>query len=378
MKNAAKMIRLAIIAPEKNPYSTTFIQAHKELLEAKISYLYGVFFPAHTQDDVPLISTSIVTTAKKIVYSRILGKEPGYLRKRALYNYLKTHHIEAVLAEFGPTGAEVFPVCQLAGIPLIVHFHGFDAWVDSILEKYKSRYRQMFEYASYIIVVSRDMEQQLLKLGAPRAKVIYNCYGPRDIFFYLNSNFEKINYLAVGRFVEKKAPYLTVMAFAEVLKQIPEARLTMIGDGELLPICKNITTGLGISHAIEFTGALSHEETCKLFEKSFCFIQHSIVAENGDSEGTPVAILEASAAGLPVVATCHAGIKEAIVHGKTGFLVEEKDIKGMAHCMIRLAKDRPLAKQTGEQGRRFVSESFSMQQHISKLNELLKQLVIKK
>lgn len=73
---------------------------------------------------------------------------------------------------------------------------------------------------------------------------------------------------------------------------------------------------------------------------------------NCDSEGTPVAILEACASGLPVVATRHAGIKDVILHGETGFLIEEGDVHGVAEYMVQLLEDPELAERLGRSGRR--------------------------
>ena len=73
------------------------------------------------------------------------------------------------------------------------------------------------------------------------------------------------------------------------------------------------------------------------------FVQHSITdSHTGDQEGLPVAVLEAMASGLPVVATRHAGIPEAVVEGETGYLVEEGDIGAMAGHIARLAEDHTL------------------------------------
>jgi len=85
-----------------------------------------------------------------------------------------------------------------------------------------------------------------------------------------------------------------------------------------------------------------------------------------------VAVLEACAVGLPVIATQHAGIKDVIVHGETGFLVEEKDVDSMANYMLRIAKDNELAQKFGKQGRLRIREKYTMEKHIATLNHLLK------
>ena len=106
------------------------------------------------------------------------------------------------------------------------------------------------------------------------------------------------------------------------------------------------------------------------------FVQHSITAENGDSEGTPLSVLEAGAAGLPVISTNHAGIPDIVINGKTGFLSEEHDIHEMGDNMLRLLKDKNLARSLGKCGKENISKNFTLKKHIDKLNELIERAAI--
>ena len=80
-----------------------------------------------------------------------------------------------------------------------------------------------------------------------------------------------------------------------------------------------------------------------------------------------MAVLEAGASGLPVVSTRHAGIKDAVIHEKTGFLVAEGDIHTMAEHMTRLTQDPQLAADLGKAGREWVSSEYSMEKSINRL-----------
>jgi glycosyltransferase involved in cell wall biosynthesis len=94
--------------------------------------------------------------------------------------------------------------------------------------------------------------------------------------------------------------------------------------------------------------------------KARAFVQHSMQANDGDSEGTPLAILEAGASGLPVVSTRHAGIPDVVLDSDTGLLVEEGDVDGMAQCMIRLAESPKLALELGTAARERIAEDFTL------------------
>ena len=105
------------------------------------------------------------------------------------------------------------------------------------------------------------------------------------------------------------------------------------------------------------------------------FVQHSMVAPDGDSEGNPVAVMEAQLSGLPVVATRHAGIPEVVVDGQSGLLVGEGDESAMAQAMAQLVMDPDLAARLGDFGRRHVQERFTIEHHLQQVSQLLRQVI---
>jgi len=218
------------------------------------------------------------------------------------------------------------------------------------------------------------MMERLSEMGAPSSKLIYAVYGPSEKFFQINPDYKNGFFLSVGRFVEKKAPFLTLMAFRQLQDKQANARLVMVGDGPLLPACKILADSLGLNN-IEFKGALGHEEVIKLFSQASCFLQHSLTAFDGDGEGTPVAVLEAGAAGLPVVATFHEGISDVVVNGKTGFLVEEGDINMMTKYMEGLLTNESLRIEMGMNARKHIAANFTLQQHIAIIDDLIEKSI---
>jgi len=95
--------------------------------------------------------------------------------------------------------------------------------------------------------------------------------------------------------------------------------------------------------------------------KARLFVQHSVIAPSGDSEGLPNSILEAASIGLPVVSTFHAGIPEAVRDKQTGFLVKEHDIDGMAGYMIELLTNDELAVSMGKNARKHIENNYSLE-----------------
>lgn len=178
-------------------------------------------------------------------------------------------------------------------------------------------------------------------------------------------------FLSVGRFVDKKAPYYTILAFNNVLKAFPKAKLLMVGEGPLLNMCCNLVRYLKITDNVKFLGVKSPEEIGQLHNQVCAFIQHSLTAINGDKEGTPVGIMEASLSSLPVISTFHAGISDVIIDGETGLLCEEHDVESMTQNMLSILKDPLNAEKMGLQGRYFINENFSQKKHIDILSNIL-------
>jgi glycosyltransferase involved in cell wall biosynthesis len=373
------MGRLCIAGVDDNPVLKDFVRAHVEFLQDE-----KICIDHHAPDFVyngrrlrffhsthPL-QRKIRGILPHAVYARMFDRPEVANAERAdaLRAFFTEYKVDCILAEFGTTGASIAPAAEAAGIPLVVHFHGHDAHRASVVNEYRSRYCAMFEYAHAVLAVSKYMVDTLVNLGAERSKIVYNPYGPRDKFYALRTDYRP-SLLAVGRFTDIKANYLTLAAFKEACYDVPDARLVMVGDGELLETCKTLARAWGIADRVEFTGSIAHAEVDRRFEQSCAFVQHSVSPSYGDAEGTPVTILEAQASALPVVATRHAGIPDVVVHERTGFLVDELDIAGMASWMNYLLKNPELCRTLGMAARDHVRRNFSLSQHIRRVQDAI-------
>lgn len=349
---------LILLGRDETVYSETFIANHVSYLDAEFLSLkkYMPIGKKISRWDSKDIYYGLKSIPNKVILKHILAKYKG----------------RAILAEYGVNGANVLPVCKELGLSLVVHFHGYDAHKRDIVEEYKDKYLDLFNYAKAIIVVSSYMKDAVINLGAPPEKVHHIVYGIEpELFQMTNVANNPPVFFAGGRFTEKKAPYLTILAFKKVLQNVPEARLRFAGAGPLLPMCKDLVESLGMRGRIEFLGIIPAEKMAAELQNCRAFIQHSIIASDGDSEGTPNTILEAGISGVPVVATRHAGIKDVVIHNKTGFLVIEKDIDSMAEYIVELGKNPKLAKEIGGNAHKHVLENYSINKSISKLKAVI-------
>src|SRR6266850_2559879 len=315
---------ICIVAPYLPALSETFIRGHIERLPAKVTLVHS--WPPSVGHN-PVLSWPM-----RIGYKvrRRLSRDGASNETTAAYiAAFRRAGAVAVLAEYGTTGVATMDACRELDIPLIVHFHGYDASVRAVLDEHRETYPLMFHQAVAIIAVSRAMERKLISIGAPPERVHYNPYGINcDDFSGADPSSAPPVFLAVGRFVDKKAPQLTLKAFARMHRSVPEAHLRMIGDGPLLDKCRELAVELNVQDVVTFLGAQSPAAVQAEMRSARCFVQHSMEAANGDCEGTPVGILEAGASGLPVVSTRHAGIPDVVIEGETGFLSAEKDVSG--------------------------------------------------
>lgn len=365
--------RLVLLSPGPAAVSETFILAHRHLLPFAVIPLYRWRYPYQSADGGwTAILPGLLRQCSVRLQWPLLARWADGLAARQVASWLRRCQARLVLAEYGPLGANILHACRLAKIPLVVIFHGFDAYQHELLSSYRLAYQHLFASAAALVAVSEPMRQQLIDLGAPADRIDVNPCGVDPVRFNAaDPAISPPQFLAIGRFVGKKGPMRTIEAFAQAHQVEPSCRLTMIGTGPLLAECQRRVEEFGLADVITFLGACSHADVQIHLRQARAFVQHSLTCSSGDQEGTPVALIEAQMSGLPVVSTFHAGIPGVVVHGRTGFLVPEGDVAGMADAMVRLAQDPGLASELGAAGRAHALEHHTMERHINALTGTL-------
>ncbi|MFN8315573.1 MAG: glycosyltransferase family 4 protein [Chitinophagales bacterium] len=358
---------IAVLSLNSNKYSETFIHNQIKYLPAKVHCLYDgslpKFGPNGVQFEVDEKSLS------NFLFRKFTGITTVEQQQKNIEQYFIKNNIKAVVANYAITAFPIMDICQRNNIPLIVHFHGWTAYRKSLLVKHEEDYKRMFAIASAVIVVSKDMYEQLQKLGCPKEKLSIIYYGfNNEVFSYNDHSQNPPTFLSVGRFCDTKNPHLTILAFHQVLQSLPAATLNMIGgDENLLNSCIQLVKSLKIEERVSFLGIKSPEEVASAMQKAIAFVQHSATTIEGEKEGTPVSIIEAMASGLPVVATRHAGIPDVIIENESGLLCDEFDVNEMAKLMLKVATDKALNQRIGKKASVSVHTNFTMQQYIDKL-----------
>jgi colanic acid/amylovoran biosynthesis glycosyltransferase len=294
---------------------------------------------------------------------------------RQLMPALERVQPDVVYVDFGTVAVFVRATCARLKIPFVVHFHGAD--VTSALNNpaYRAELHHVFTDAVALIVASHHIRQLLILEGAPAAKIQVIRLGI-DVQGLTPLSWQERRLLPpavvfVGRFTPKKHPVALIEAFALVRQQIPDVRLTAIGDGPEMPRVIERIERLQLQAAVKLYGALPRHEALPIVDRHWVYAQHSVTAPSGDREGFGISLAEAAALELPIVSTWHNGIPEQVSDGETGFLVRELDYELMAERIVELLRNPDLAERMGTAGRDRIERLCSIDRRCQQIHNLL-------
>ncbi|TCS65595.1 glycosyltransferase involved in cell wall biosynthesis [Primorskyibacter sedentarius] len=368
-------MRTAIVTGEYHIGGETFINRHiQHLFGGDTVVVCGRFHGSNPYDKAWFArrerptTTDLLTAPYWMMRNRILhntSRLPFGRAKRDLTTFLRDQKVELILAEFGTQALAMAPLANELDLPIFTYFRGTDASKAIQTERMREAYRRMMPRLAGVFSVSQFLLDNLARhdIRHPDSVVIPSGV---DVRRFVPGQKQPLSCLAVGRFVEKKAPLTTLRSFAEATRDLPHARLDFIGDGPLLAPAQALAEELGAKERVIFHGSQPHDFVRGKLATAQFFLQHSITAANGNTEGLPTAIQEAMACGCITVSTRHAGIPEAIDEGKTGWLVEEHDADGFTTAIGRAMQ----ATDTGEMAslaRRVAEERFDNDVLLKKL-----------
>jgi len=363
----------------------TFVNRHIEHLFGGNTCVLSQKPTDHTRPNVPHLiwgDTSRFSIKKAArgparAFSKLKYKDkeiPLGQQKKIIKEFLLAQRVSVVLTEFGIQAIRLSRIAEECGIPLITYFRGFDA--TSRLKKGTTAeaYRQTAPKIQGFIAVSQFLLNQLAahQIVHPHSFVI-----PSGVDIKTFTPTQKIpgRCVAVGRMIEKKAPLATLMAFQKAAERHRAISLEMIGDGPLYEKCRTFVKEQSLGGQVKLHGALPHDKVREKMQRAEIFLQHSVIARDGNSEGLPTAIQEAMACGLAILSTRHAGISEAVIEGENGFLVNEWDIRGMQISLEDMIRDRSSLARMMQASRRIAEKKFDNSKLLRKTEDVLVDLV---
>jgi len=296
------------------------------------------------------------------------------LRQKCGFDYVPVCYLleslresfDIVQAHFGPAGNNAL-LLRTAGIVrrLVVTFHGYDV-TTYVRQHGEQVYDEVFEVGDLFTYNSRSTRRKLIELGCPAAKMTWLPMGVRvDRIPFRPRQPDAdgtVRVLSVGRLVEMKGRRYAIEAMARVIRRYPKLRYVIVGDGPLRDRLEAQIAAEGMAGNIELRGWVDDATLAELYDRSHVFLHPSVVADDGNTEGQGVVLLEAQAHGLPVVATRHGAFPETVRDGRSGFLVPERDVDALVDRLEYLIEHPDTWQAMGRAGRAHVEAHYD--QHV--------------
>jgi phosphatidylinositol alpha-1,6-mannosyltransferase len=272
-----------------------------------------------------------------------------------------------------PCGLVALFLARLWRVPYDVWAYGDDLCKPARWPLARALLRFVLRHARCVWAISRATRAVVLSLGVEpaRARVLYPWPGagvspqsdpspPADPFLSSRGGEETEApiLLAVARLEARKGVQEAIRALALVRREVPAARLVVVGEGPYRRELERLSEALGLRDSVHFAGRISDEELAAAYRTaSLLVFTPTPRAEQGEREGFGIVCLEANACGCPVVAWASAdggteGVAEAVLHGETGLVVSQGDLSGLAAAVVRLLSDPVEAARLGDGGRR--------------------------
>jgi glycosyltransferase involved in cell wall biosynthesis len=172
----------------------------------------------------------------------------------------------------------------------------------------------------------------------------------------------------VGRLIHQKGFDIAIRGFALIADRYPTARLILVGDGDQRESLENLAQQLRLEGRVDFLGLVAPARVHQLLADA------TLVVMPSRWEGLPVAAVEASMSGRPIIGTRVAGIPEVVIDGRTGLIIESESPQAIADGIVTLLDDPSLAIALGKAARVHALESFTMDRCVNSYDALYRQL----
>ncbi|PYK41656.1 MAG: hypothetical protein DME60_02205 [Verrucomicrobia bacterium] len=228
--------------------------------------------------------------------------------------------------------------------------------------------------AARLIVTETDYAERLLRERfSDSANRIQRIYNGLDLTLFKRADFSSTPPLivAVGRLIAKKGFADLLRACRLLMERGQSFRCEIVGEGPLEQELREQIVQLDLEGRVGLPGAKPQHEIRELLAAATVFVMPSVIDPDGGMDNLPTVIMEAMAAGLPVVSTSIGGIPEMVIQNETGFLVSPGDAAALAGAIEKMINDRLLARKLGQAGHERAQRLFSIEKNVRALCALL-------
>jgi colanic acid/amylovoran biosynthesis glycosyltransferase len=299
-------------------------------------------------------------------------------------SWLRSIRPQVLHSHFGYVAHGDLSLHEHLEVPWIVGFYGADVYQLGRLPEWQARYARLFERVSTVLALGPAMARQLEIIGCPKEKIAIHPLGVDvGVIPYRPRNYgagETLKLLFAGTFREKKGILYAIEGIAKALRSGVELELHLVGGAMNKPGDKEQEQAifarireLDMERVIHLKPFLSFRELLELAFDSHVFVAPSVVAEDGDSEGTPFVLQQMMASGMTAIATSHSDIP--FLFGEhEGLLVPERDADSIAERLVRYSREPETVAEDGARLGQRIRNALDVRDCSARLSDLYDRL----
>jgi glycosyltransferase involved in cell wall biosynthesis len=302
------------------------------------------------------------------------GRQSDFLRLyQAAYigMRLRQSGVDRVHAHFaGMAARTAYWLRQFFGIRYSITAHANDIFAP---REFEISLAKIFDAAAAIVSVSDFAVARLRQQFPSAAAKTHRVYNGVEVAAFPRAHFASATprIVSVGRLIEKKG-FSDLIRACALLKEKPcEFRCEIIGEGPLADALSAQISASQLDGRVALLGARTQREIAENLKAATLFVLPCTSDREGGMDNLPTVIMEAMAAGLPVISTAIAGVPEMVQPGITGALVPPNDPVALANAIEQVIRDRARAAEYGECAHALAIERFSIEANVRALTQIL-------
>lgn len=275
------------------------------------------------------------------------------LFKNILFKY------EAIIVNWAPAlNSLVHMLGKIIGVPTIGLLLGEEITVTLKSKGIKGAVKRIlmrygYKQADGFIACCHFIRERAIDLGVDPSIIdlVPISYNPKNMQLSTTKRGRGYNIISIGTIVERKGFHRLIDAVHALRNELPQIKLNIVGDGPFMPVIKERIQNYGLEDHVTLHGKVFEEKLAALLSESDLFVLANRMMDDGNTEGAPMVIADASAHGIPVIGGTGGGVETVVTDGETGFIVDAGNIGELAGKIKQILTCPDLANKMGQAGK---------------------------